>query len=238
MSPGRRFSRRPVGHILAATPGRAGGAAAPYNRPMPRRLVLALLSTLLLPLAALPAAAGTGAAELQLDRGAVGALLQAHLPARAAVALPPLGRITLAVTAPDPVNFVDGALETSLRVEIVEARMTGRVAVRMVPEVDKDGGTLVFRTMRAQPTGELAGLPDLAPLLPPIELPRVFDWLAAPESGSAGTRFTVAVQGVTVGAERMTVKMGLATRPAAPPSRPPAAPARPAAPPARPPAAK
>ncbi|MCU0225252.1 MAG: hypothetical protein MUF27_14550 [Acidobacteria bacterium] len=207
---------------------------------MPLRLVLALtlLPALLLSLATLPAAAGTGAAELQLDRGAVGALLQAHLPARTAVALPPLGRITLAVTAPDPVSFVDGALETSLRVEIIEARMGGRVTVRMVPEVDKDGGTLVFRTTRAQPTGELAGLPDLAPLLPPIELPRVFDWLAGPDSGSAGTRFTVAVQGVTVGAERMTVKMGLATRPAASAARPPAAPSRPAAPPARPPTSK
>jgi hypothetical protein len=181
--------------------------------------------SVLLPLMLLPpcaATAGTGVAELQLDRGAVGALLQAHLPTRVGVALPPLGKITLALAAPDPVTFVDGALETSLRVEIVEAKMSGRVTVRLVPEVDTDGETLVFRPTRAQPTGELAGLPDLAPLLPPIELPRVFDWLAAPDARSNATRFTVAVQGVAVGKERLTVKLGLATR---------AAPARPAPPP-------
>ena len=187
---------------------------------MKRPLALAFLLVLLL--ASLPAAAGTGAAELQLDRGAVGALLQAHLPSRVGVALPPLGKITLALAAPDPVTFVDGALETSLQVEIVEARLSGRVTVRMVPEVDKDGGTIVFRPTRAQPTGELAGLPDLAPLLPPIELPRVFDWLGAPDARTTATRFTVAVQGVTVGKERLTVKLGLATR---------VAPARPAPPP-------
>ncbi|MCU0230609.1 MAG: hypothetical protein MUC67_04435 [Acidobacteria bacterium] len=190
---------------------------------MVRRPVFALLTFLLLLPATSITPAGTGSAELQLDRGAVGALLQAHLPARVGVALPPLGQITLALAAPDPVSFVDGALETSLRVEIVEAKISGRVTVRMIPEVDKDGGTLVFRPTRAQPTGELASLPDLAPLLPPIELPRVFDWLAAPDARSAATRFTVAVQGVTVGKERLTVKLGLATRPAAPPSRAPAA---------------
>jgi hypothetical protein len=124
------------------------------------------------------------------------------------------------------VTFIDGALETSLRVEIVEAKLSGRVTVRLVPEVDKDGGTIVFRPTRAQPTGDLAGLPDLAPLLPPIELPRVFDWLAASDARAAATRFTVAVQGVTVGKERMTVKLGLATRAAAPPTS--------KAPPARP----
>lgn len=199
---------------------RAGSVGGPYNRPMKRLLGLSLLLPfLILPL---PAAAGTGVAELQLDRGAVGALLQAHLPSRVGVALPPLGRITLALAAPDPVTFVDGALETSLRVEIVEAKTSGRVTVRMVPEVDADGETLVFRPTRAQPTGELAVLPDLAPLLPPIELPRVFDWLAAPDARTTATRFTVAVQGVTVGKERLTVKLGLATR---------AAPARPASPP-------
>jgi hypothetical protein len=189
---------------------------------MKRPLALAFLLVLLL--ASLPAAAGTGAAELQLDRGAVGALLQAHLPSRVGVALPPLGKITLALAAPDPVTFVDGALETSLQVEIVEARLSGRVTVRMVPEVDKDGGTIVFRPTRAQPTGELAGLPDLAPLLPPIELPRVFDWLAAPDARAQATRFTAAVQAVTVGKERLTVKLGLATR---------AAPQRPASPPSK-----
>jgi hypothetical protein len=191
---------------------------------MRRPLGLSLLLLLLLPAA--PAAAGTGAAELQLDRGAVGALLQAHLPSRVGVALPPLGKITLALAAPDPVTFIDGALETSLRVEIVEAKLSGRVTVRLVPEVDRDGGTIVFRPTRAQPTGDLAGLPDLAPLLPPIELPRVFDWLASPDARAAATRFTVAVQGVTVGKERMTVKLGLATRAAAAPSS--------KAPPARP----
>jgi hypothetical protein len=191
---------------------------------MRRPLGLSLLLLQLLPAA--PAAAGTGAAELQLDRGAVGALLQAHLPSRVGVALPPLGKITLALAAPDPVTFIDGALETSLRVEIVEAKLSGRVTVRLVPEVDRDGGTIVFRPTRAQPTGDLAGLPDLAPLLPPIELPRVFDWLASPDARAAATRFTVAVQGVTVGKERMTVKLGLATRAAAAPSS--------KAPPARP----
>jgi hypothetical protein len=191
---------------------------------MKRLLGLTLPLLLLLPPP--PAAAGTGAAELQLDRGAVGALLQAHLPSRVGVALPPLGKITLALAAPDPVTFIDGALETSLRVEIVEAKLSGRVTVRLVPEVDRDGGTIVFRPTRAQPTGDLAGLPDLAPLLPPIELPRVFDWLASPDARAAATRFTVAVQGVTVGKERMTVKLGLATRAAAAPSS--------KAPPARP----
>ncbi len=198
---------------------------------MKRLLAVPLLLALILPLAPLPAAAGTGVAELQLDRGAVGALLQAHLPSRVGVALPPLGKITLALAAPDPVTFLEGALETTLRVEIVEARLSGRVTVRLVPEVDADGETIVFRPTRAQPTGDLAGLPDLAPLLPPIELPRVFDWLAAPDSRGNATRFTVAVQGVAVGKDRLVVKLGLATR-AAPPR--PAPPPSKTPPPARP----
>jgi hypothetical protein len=194
---------------------------------MRRLLGLSLLLPLLL--SAPPAAAGTGAAELQLDRGAVGALLQAHLPSRVGVALPPLGKITLALAAPDPVTFIDGALETSLRVEIVEAKLSGRVTVRLVPEVDRDGGTIVFRPTRAQPTGDLAGLPDLAPLLPPIELPRVFDWLAAPDARASATRFTVAVQGVMVGKERLIVKLGLATSAAPQRATPPPAKAPPPA---------
>lgn len=138
---------------------------------MKRPLSLPLLLAVLLPVVPLPVIAGTGAAELQLDRGAVGALLQAHLPSRVGVALPPLGKITLALAAPDPVTFLQGALETTLRVEIVEAKLSGRVTVRLVPEVDADGETIVFRPTRAQPTGDLAGLPDLAPLLPRSSCP-------------------------------------------------------------------
>jgi len=176
----------------------------------------AILLALLLAVA-LPANATTGAGELHLDRGAVSALLQANLPSRVGVTIPALGEITLALSLAEPVNFVDGALDAVLGVELVEAASRGRVALRLVPEIDAEAGTLRFRPLRAQPLGDLAGLPDLALLLPPVELPRVFDWLA-PASGRGGqpTRFSVAVQGVEIGKQRLVVKLGMATREVAP----------------------
>lgn len=180
----------------------------------PHRLPAVLLA-LLLPAPVL-AAANQGAAELHLDRGAVSALLQANLPSRVDVEIPVLGRVTLALSLAEPVTLVDGALDAVLGIELLETTSRGRVALRLVPEIDAEKGTLRFRAQRAQPQGDLAALPDLARLLPPVELPRMFDWLAPASGGGEPTLFSVAVQAVEVGKTRLVIKLGMATRAASP----------------------
>lgn len=159
-----------------------------------------------------PSLAAGGAGELTLDRGAIAAILAANLPAPIEISVPPLGAITIEVSGPRSVQFLRGGVEASLGIAVDPVLLRGEALVRYVPEVDAADGIVRFRAERATLGGALAILPDLAPLLPPLELPRSFE-LTPAGRGAQSTPMTVAVQGVAVESERVIVKLGLSSRP-------------------------
>lgn len=169
-----------------------------------------------------PCVAGTGAGELALDRGAVASLVAAGLPASRPATLPGLGRVTLALSPPSTVDFVAGGVEGDVGVRVVELALEGTLRLRMVPDVRPDDGVVVLRAERLAGRGSLALLPDLASLLPPVELPRTQRLLVTPDGGRP-TEVLVSAQGVRVTADRVVLLFGLTTRtprpdPAAQPS--------------------
>lgn len=155
--------------------------------------------------------AGPGLGELSLDREAVTALLQAHLPGTVGVPVPGLGKVPLKLRAGSPVFFRNKGLETEIVLELAEAGISGRLALRFIPFLDRDKGILVFRPVSARPSGGLAGLPDLAPLLPPLEFPRLFEWLA-PGTSAGRQTISVSLEGIDIGEDRLLLKLGLAAR--------------------------
>lgn len=173
-------------------------------------LVLAAAST---PVPA-SAAGPNGAGELSLDRGAVTALVAAQMPTRQRVDVPALGAVTLAFTPPQAVDFVDGGLQARIGVKVLEARTEGTVQLRLWPEVDAAKQVVRLRTTRAVGEGPLAVLPDFASLLPPIELPRAFDFVLISREGQR-TGMNLQIQDVFVKQDRLTIRMGFVARPIA-----------------------
>ncbi len=157
--------------------------------------------------------AGTGAGELALDRGAIASVVAAAMPGPQPVSLPGLGHVTMTLSAPGTVRFVAGGVEGDVGVRIAEAGLTGTLRLRMVPEVRAEDGVVVLRAERLTGQGPLALLPDLAALLPPIELPRSQRLLVTPRGGRP-TEVTIRTQGVRVTADRLVLLFGLTTRPA------------------------
>lgn len=158
------------------------------------------------------AVAGHGAGELALDRGAVAAILTANLPGPLKLSVPGLGAVSIRISPPDSVRFVDGGVAVMLGLSVEPFGLQGEAALRYVPEIDAKSGTVRFRAQQATLGGALAGFPDLAGFFPPLELPRSFDW-AAQNQAAFPVRMTIAVQGVVVEKERVVLKLGLVTRP-------------------------
>lgn len=161
------------------------------------------------------AKAGPGVGELSLDREAVTALLQAHLPGTVGIPVPGLGKVPLKLKAKSPVFFRNKGLETDITLELPEAGLSGSLALRFLPALDRDKGVLVFRAVSARPSGDLAGLPDLASFLPPLEFPRLFEWLAPVQSGPRRT-ISVSLEGIDIREDRLWLRLGLQTKPPAP----------------------
>ncbi|RMF74889.1 MAG: hypothetical protein D6738_05210 [Acidobacteria bacterium] len=174
-----------------------------------KRIVLACVA-----LCGAPALAGAGAGELALDRGAVASLVAAALPAVRAASLPGVGPVTLELEPPRTVVFAANGVEGDLGVRIAELGLSGTLRLRMVPEVRPADGVVVLRAERLAGQGALAMLPDLAALLPPVELPRTQRLLVTPQGGRA-TELTISAQGVRVTRDRLVLLFGMATRPAA-----------------------
>jgi hypothetical protein len=182
-----------------------------------RHLPLVLPGLLLaLALAApVPAAAGSGSGELHLDRGAVASLVAAGMPESVPLQMPQLGSMTLQLSPPTSVRFVDGGVEATVGVRMVEASLRGEVGLRLVPVVRPRDGALLLRVDRAVGTSELGVLPDLAALLPEFELPRVYESLLQnPSRGDS--LMTITLQRVEVRSERLVLEFGLDTRRARP----------------------
>lgn len=158
------------------------------------------------------AVAGNGAGELTLDRGAVAAILSANLPDPIKLSVPGLGAVSIHISPPVSVRFVEGGVDVMVGLAVEPLGLQGEAALRYVPEIDEKSGMVRFRAQKATLGGALAGFPDLAGFFPPLELPRSFDWTAQSQASSS-VRMTIAVQGVVVEKDRVVLKLGLVTRP-------------------------
>ncbi|UCF68049.1 MAG: hypothetical protein JSV80_01755 [Acidobacteriota bacterium] len=158
------------------------------------------------------AAAGVG--ELSLDAAAVAAVVKSGMPGPVPVSVPGMGSVTLAFEAADTVRFIDGGLESRVSVAVQPLGLSGHVAVRYEPAIDRASGIVRLHATKVQGEGPLSLLPDLASLLPPVDLPRGFRWTFHPQGGTA-RQMTLDVHAVTVTDERLIVKFGLQSRAAA-----------------------
>ena len=183
-----------------------------------RRTALAL--TLLALALVSPARGGGGVGELALDQGAVTALIAAHLPGPVKIALPSFGPITLKLLPPESVSFEADGIEARLGLVLVEAGVRGGIALRYQPVVDAQKGLLRLKPIRARGDGALAAFPDLAALLPPVEVPRVYDQVALGHASSP-TMASVEIQSIEIQKERLVVRFGLKTTPAPAPTKKP-----------------
>ena len=158
-----------------------------------------------------PAASLAGALELSLDRQAVAELIKAGIPGPIPVAIPGVGGATVVLEAPDTVAFNGGGLEAQIGVLVRELGFRGRISLRYVPHIDEEQGLVQLKPVRAKADGALAVLPDLAPMLPPVSVPRGFDRVLHPQGG-VPTMVSVRVHGVEITDDRLVVKLGLSTR--------------------------
>lgn len=161
-----------------------------------------------------PTIAGVGAAELALDRGAVAAIIAMATPEPRQFTLPGAGTVTLAIRPPSNVRFVDGGIETAIKLVVKELGHEEPVTLRLEPRVREEDGVVELVATRVQAEGLLAMVPDLARLIRPVELPRDFESVFQPK-GAAKTQIFVAVQRVRVTDERLILELGLATKRAA-----------------------
>ncbi len=157
-------------------------------------------------------AVSSGLGELSLDPGAIAAIVRAGIPGPIPISIPGAGEVSVLLEAPSSVRFVEGGVETSMGVALVELGMRGRVMLRLEPELLPKSGRIRLRATRAVAEGKLSLLPDLAPLLPAVELPRTFEWLA-PEGGHPHTRLSLYLQGVEITPERFVLRFSLSARP-------------------------
>jgi len=158
-----------------------------------------------------PGAAGVpdGAGELSLDRGSVLSLMTAAMPRTLKLAVPQVGELTLDIEPPTRIEFIDGGIEAELTFTLKELFFTSPIRVRYVPEVEPRQGLLRLVASQAVPELPLPVPVDLAPLLPPVELPRSFSWSLQGFAGQAVPIHCV-VQGVEIDDERLVVQLGFA----------------------------
>ena len=154
---------------------------------------------------------GRGVAELSLDRAAVLALVEAALPRNLALPVAGTGTVNIELDPPASVDFKDAGIEADLVVRVPVIAWESHVHIRYVASVDAKSGVVRLRAETAEPDTFLPLAIDLAPLLPAIDLPRVFDWSV---TGPAGQAVAVhcAVQGVVIDADRLVVELGLTAR--------------------------
>ena len=170
------------------------------------------VSTLLMAFAAaLPAAAGTGAGELSLDRAAILGMLEAAIPPPATVSVPGLPDLTVRIDRARDLQFVDGGVEATLSVSVEPLRYTAVLRVRYTPEVTRPEGIVTLRAVSAIPDSPVPVTLDLARFLPEVPLPRAMRWTVDGAGGGA-VELTCLVQGVEIEEHRLVVQLGLLSR--------------------------
>ena len=158
-----------------------------------------------------PAAAGSGAGELSLDRSAVATLLRSATPARVPVEIPGIGAVELLLRPPQVVEFVEGGIEGSWRVELAGLGYGSLVAIRLVPRTDPLTGTIRLQVEWANPEVLPPGAFDLAMLLPVVELPRALQG-TLPGAADPASGVVLHLHGVELLGDRMVIRFGLTTR--------------------------
>lgn len=181
---------------------------------LPRLPSAAVLALSAAALGAAPCVAGAGTAEVFLDKGAVAAVVAANFPPGAQVAVPGLGPVTLRFVPPEKVEFIDGAVEARIGLRVAETGLGGSGLFRFLPEVTEKGGVVRLRTIRVVADGTFGLVPNLAALVPPIDLQGAFDW-NVDNRGGGQTAFGLRVTAVRVRDNRLEIRLGLTTVPAA-----------------------
>jgi len=152
-----------------------------------------------------------GVAELSLDRGAVRALLAAAVARPLTVPVASWGSVTIQVTPPGSVRFVDGGVEADLELTLHELELGVSVHVRYESQVNPMDGTVSLVATEAVPGVVLPVEIDLASLLPAADLPRRLSWeLDGP--GGQPIPVQALIQGVIIRNDRLVVQLGLQTR--------------------------
>ncbi len=155
--------------------------------------------------------AGVGAAELALDRGSVAALIAMATPEPRQLTLPGVGTVTLAIRPPSNVRFVEGGIETAIKLVVKEIGHEEPIELRLEPRVREEDGVVELVATRVQAEGLLAMVPDLAAMIRPVELPRNFESAFQPK-GAGLTQLYISVQRVRVSDERLVLELGMATK--------------------------
>ncbi len=165
-------------------------------------------AAVLLAATAVPAAAGGGQAEVFLDRGAVASLVSANFPAGTQVAVPAVGNVAVRFVPPESVAFVDGSVEARIGVRVPDLGLAGSALCRFVPEVSAAGDVVRLRVASALPDGPLSMLPNLAGLIPPIDVQGGYSWMS-PDPRGGQTAFGLKILAITILKDRLQLRLGL-----------------------------
>lgn len=163
------------------------------------------------------AIAGSGVAELTLDRAGVMALLSAALPRSESVSMPGLGEVRLTIEAVEELRFLDGEIHAVVNVKLRApalgaAAVIGAVRVRYAPEIERTTGTARLVPLSGLPLAPLRLDADFARWLPAIDLPRRMNW-SLPLGEGPAIELSMFVQGVEVEGERLRLDLGVVARP-------------------------
>ncbi|ANM30307.1 hypothetical protein ABI59_13080 [Acidobacteria bacterium Mor1] len=154
-----------------------------------------------------PCLAG-GAGELSLDRGAIHAVFEAALAQPRTVELPGAGSIPLRFERSRPPRFTEGGVEVD--VPFHAGPLSGNLAARYVPQVDRLDGTVRLVAEQASADVGLPAAVDVAAWMPVVALPRSLRG-SLPALGEE-TQVSLFVQEVRVDDERLVLEFGLALR--------------------------
>jgi hypothetical protein len=155
--------------------------------------------------------AASGSGEVSLDRTAVQELFSAVLPRTESIVLGGLVEFDLTLQEIGDLRFGDGWIEGRLEICIDPPAACGAVRVRYHPEVEPITGTLRLVARTARPVAPLRFDFDLAPRLPPIDLPRRLDWELPMEHGAA-VQLTCFVQGLSIDEDRIRLELSILPR--------------------------
>ncbi|HHN74690.1 MAG TPA: hypothetical protein ENK10_05615 [Acidobacteria bacterium] len=175
-------------------------------------LVRACALASVLGLVAVVFAAAPGLGELRLDGAALQAVVAGNLPGPMQVTIPAMGQAELRLIAPRTLRLVRGGIEGRFGVRVDAFGLEGSVDLRYEPKVLREQGIIRLEAVRAQAEGMLSMLPDLASLLPPVDLPRVLEW-PAPTPEAPRVRMRLYLQEVRIADEAMVIRFSLLARP-------------------------
>ncbi len=153
-----------------------------------------------------PALAGSGVAELTIDRAALHALFAATLPRTETIEVGGLEPFRVTIDGIESLAFREGGVEARVHVRL-SGGLEGIVEARYVPRVEATSGVIGLTAESAYPVAPLRLDLDLAGLLPTVDLPRRFEWTLPLDDRPV--KVELFLQGVTVEQERLQLQLGV-----------------------------